>query len=118
MLQELFGDEIETKRFAIRSSAIGEDGEDLSSAGQNATVLGCKGFDAIIKGLQKCWSSLLSYQSVEYRRQHGEPLIPGEYSVHFLITIPFLEQLKSFPIITVTVHQAWGWSFKRWSRRR
>jgi len=76
-LHELFGGEIETKRLAIRSSAIGEDGEDLSSAGQNATVLGCKGFDAIIKGLQKCWSSLLSYQSVEYRRQHGEPLIPG-----------------------------------------
>jgi len=76
-LQELFGDEVENKRLAIRSSAIGEDGEEVSSAGQNATVLGCKGYDAVIKGLQQCWSSLLSYQSVEYRRQHGQPLIPG-----------------------------------------
>ena len=30
----------ENKRFAIRSSAIGEDSEDLSSAGQNETILG------------------------------------------------------------------------------
>ena len=76
-IKELFGDEGEGKRFAVRSSAVGEDGEELSSAGQNATVLGCKGFDAIKKGLQECWASLLSFQSVEYRRQHGEPLIPG-----------------------------------------
>ena len=66
------------KRVAIRSSAIGEDGEDLSCAGQNETVLGSKGYDAVMKAIQQCWSSLLSYQSVEYRRQHGEPLIPGE----------------------------------------
>jgi phosphoenolpyruvate synthase/pyruvate phosphate dikinase len=73
----LFGDESEKKRFAVRSSAVGEDGEELSSAGQNITVLGCQGFESIKIGLQKCWASLLSYQSVEYRRQHGEPLIPG-----------------------------------------
>ncbi|KAI9559139.1 hypothetical protein GHT06_015928 [Daphnia sinensis] len=76
-LQELFGDEADQKRFAVRSSAVGEDGDVLSSAGQNITVLGCQGFDSIKEGLQKCWASLLSYQSVEYRRQHGEPLIPG-----------------------------------------
>ena len=66
------------KRFAVRSSAVGEDSEDLSSAGQNVTVLGCKGYDAVVKGLAECWASLLSYQSMEYRRQHGEPLVPGE----------------------------------------
>uniref|UniRef100_A0A0N8BPI2 Phosphoenolpyruvate synthase n=1 Tax=Daphnia magna TaxID=35525 RepID=A0A0N8BPI2_9CRUS len=76
-LQEIFGDDAEQKRFAVRSSAVGEDGDVLSSAGQNITVLGCQGFDSIKKGLQNCWASLLSYQSVEYRRQHGEPLIPG-----------------------------------------
>lgn len=76
-LQELFGEEFESKRFAVRSSAIGEDSEELSSAGQNATLLGCKGFDSILQGLQKCWASLLAYQSVQYRHQHSEPLVPG-----------------------------------------
>ena len=76
-MKELFVGESESKRFAVRSSAVGEDGEVLSSAGQNTTVLGCKGFDAIVKGVQECWASLVSFQSVEYRRQHGEPLIPG-----------------------------------------
>lgn len=76
-LNELFGEESGSKRIAVRSSALGEDGEELSAAGQNATVLGCKGFEAILQGLQDCWASLLSHQSVEYRRQHGEPLIPG-----------------------------------------
>ena len=61
----------------MRSSAIGEDSEELSSAGQNETVLGCRGFESILGGLQKCWASLLAYQSVEYRRQHGEPIVPG-----------------------------------------
>jgi len=73
----LFGDELEGKRLAVRSSAIGEDSEELSSAGQNATVLGCRGFDAVLRGLSECWASLPTYQSVQYRHQHGEPLIPG-----------------------------------------
>ncbi len=29
-----------TRRFAVRSSAVGEDSEDLSAAGQNETILG------------------------------------------------------------------------------
>ena len=74
----MFGYESEKKRFAVRSSAVGEDGEELSSAGQNIRVSKkCQRFESIKTGLQKCWASLLSYQSVEYRRQHGEPLIPG-----------------------------------------
>ena len=56
------------KRFAIRSSAVGEDSEELSSAGQNETILGCKGEIAILNGIKKCWASLFTYQSVEYRR--------------------------------------------------
>ena len=76
----MYGEDVPNKRFAVRSSAVGEDSEDLSSAGQNVTVLGCKGYDAVVKGLAECWASLLSYQSMEYRRQHGEPLVPGECS--------------------------------------
>ena len=45
-LSKLFPD-FENRRFAVRSSAVGEDSEELSSAGQNQTILGCKGTKSI-----------------------------------------------------------------------
>ena len=66
-LSKVFAD-YEQKRFAIRSSAIGEDSDDLSSAGQNETILGCKGKESILEAIKKCWASLFTYQSVEYQR--------------------------------------------------
>jgi phosphoenolpyruvate synthase/pyruvate phosphate dikinase len=56
------------KRFAVRSSAVGEDSTDLSSAGQNETFLGCVGKEGIEAAVRKCWASLFAFQSVEYRR--------------------------------------------------
>lgn len=53
--------------YAIRSSAVGEDSEETSAAGQNSTYLGVKNANDIIKCVAKCWASLFSYQSVEYR---------------------------------------------------
>ncbi|XP_054279055.1 uncharacterized protein LOC128997442 [Macrosteles quadrilineatus] len=59
---------VPTRSYAVRSSATGEDCEDSSAAGQNATVLGCVGVDAVIAAVHKCWASLYTYQSVQYRR--------------------------------------------------
>jgi hypothetical protein len=56
------------KKFAVRSSAVGEDSSDLSSAGQNETFLGCSGKNRIEEAVLKCWASLFAFQSVEYRR--------------------------------------------------
>ncbi|KAF3424053.1 hypothetical protein E2986_02164 [Frieseomelitta varia] len=58
-------------RYAIRSSAVGEDSEETSAAGQNSTYLSIQGEDNIVKSVAKCWASLFSYQSVKYRKQHG-----------------------------------------------
>ncbi|KOC62505.1 Cleft lip and palate transmembrane protein 1-like protein [Habropoda laboriosa] len=58
-------------KYAVRSSAVGEDSEETSAAGQNSTYLGIQGIDNIIKSIAMCWASLFSYQSVEYRKQHG-----------------------------------------------
>ncbi|XP_053982218.1 putative phosphoenolpyruvate synthase isoform X1 [Hylaeus volcanicus] len=58
-------------RYAIRSSAVGEDSEETSAAGQNSTYLGIQGVDNVIKKVSMCWASLFSYQSIEYRKQHG-----------------------------------------------
>ncbi|XP_029168725.1 uncharacterized protein LOC114938804 isoform X2 [Nylanderia fulva] len=60
--------------YAVRSSAVGEDSEETSAAGQNATYLGVKNANDVIECVAKCWASLFSYQSVEYRRQNGLPI--------------------------------------------
>lgn len=60
--------------WAVRSSAVGEDSEELSAAGQNATLLGCRGAHGVLDGVRRCWASLFALQSVQYRRQHGQPV--------------------------------------------
>lgn len=57
--------------FAVRSSAVGEDSEELSAAGQNSTFLGVRGDSEILKAVQDCWASVYSYQSIQYRRYLG-----------------------------------------------
>lgn len=61
-------------KVAVRSSAIGEDGTESSSAGQNETFLGVQGFDELLVAVQKCWASLFSAQSVSYRIQNLQPI--------------------------------------------
>lgn len=61
-------------RLAVRSSAVGEDSADSSAAGQNETFLGLSSIDGVLKAVQNCWASIYSYRSVEYRRQHLQPI--------------------------------------------
>lgn len=74
-------------KFAVRSSAIGEDGDDASSAGQNDTFLGLRNLDEVLESIKLCWASLFTYQSVEYRRQHIQP-IDTQMSVVVQIMVP------------------------------
>ncbi|GBP77850.1 Uncharacterized phosphotransferase YvkC [Eumeta japonica] len=62
----------EEMRFAVRSSAVGEDGEILSAAGQNETILGCSTDDDVLLALQKCWGSMFAFTSANYRRLNGQ----------------------------------------------
>lgn len=65
---EMFVNEKDVRNlYAVRSSAVGEDSEETSAAGQNSTYLGVKNANDVIKCVAKCWASLFSYQSVEYR---------------------------------------------------
>ncbi|XP_066149051.1 rifampicin phosphotransferase-like [Euwallacea fornicatus] len=67
-------DEIDVVSWAVRSSAIGEDSEELSAAGQNETILGCVTETEVLKAVARCWASLFTFQSVKYRWQHGIPI--------------------------------------------
>ncbi|KAJ8916677.1 hypothetical protein NQ315_000322 [Exocentrus adspersus] len=61
--------------WAVRSSAVGEDSDELSAAGQNETFLGCLTEEQVLESVSACWASLYSYQSVYYRWQHGVPVV-------------------------------------------
>ncbi|XP_046662128.1 uncharacterized protein LOC124355171 [Homalodisca vitripennis] len=74
VLSVLSGHVVADRSYAVRSSSTTEDAADTSAAGQNATVLGCVGLDAVVAAVHKCWSSLYTYQSIQYRRQSGQQL--------------------------------------------
>ncbi|XP_059507737.1 putative phosphoenolpyruvate synthase isoform X2 [Stegostoma tigrinum] len=65
------------KRFAVRSSAVWEDTEDTTAAGQLDTELGVKDFEQVCDAVLKCWASLYSFQAVQYRQQRGQPVALG-----------------------------------------
>jgi pyruvate,water dikinase len=60
--------------FAVRSSALGEDSDEMSAAGQMTTYLGVKGLDAIYDAVMKCWSSQFEFVAVEYKRGYGQDI--------------------------------------------
>src|SRR5262245_37811525 len=56
---------------AVRSSATAEDGAVASFAGQQETILGVVGLDAVLRAIEQCWASLDGERAVAYRRQQG-----------------------------------------------
>lgn len=63
-----FGEET---AYAVRSSATAEDLPTASFAGQQDTYLNCRGKQAILTHLSKCWASLFTERAVIYRLQNG-----------------------------------------------
>jgi pyruvate,water dikinase len=56
---------------AVRSSATAEDGAETSFAGQQETVLGVEGVDAVVAAIERCRKSLFTERAVAYRRAQG-----------------------------------------------
>ncbi|GFS84693.1 putative phosphoenolpyruvate synthase [Trichonephila clavipes] len=71
-LHKAFPDKKEDHQFAVRSSATGEDTEQMSAAGQMDTYLGVSGIKEIISAIKKCWASQFSFIAVQYKRQNGQ----------------------------------------------
>ena len=57
----------EDRRVAVRSSATGEDSEDASFAGMNATFTNVCGYRELLERIVDCWASLWSPRVVSYR---------------------------------------------------
>ena len=54
---------------AVRSSAIGEDSEEATFAGQQETFLWVRGIDQLYEAVRDCWASLYSPEAVSYRAE-------------------------------------------------
>jgi len=56
---------------AVRSSAVSEDGEAASFAGQQETFLSLRGADAVLHAVRECWASFFTPRAMFYRAQKG-----------------------------------------------
>jgi pyruvate,water dikinase len=56
---------------AVRSSAVSEDSDAASFAGQQETFLNVRGADAIDRQVQACWASFFSPRAMFYRARKG-----------------------------------------------
>jgi pyruvate, water dikinase len=57
---------------AVRSSALGEDSQDATFAGQQETYLWVRGVDEVCDAVRDCWVSLYSPPAISYRARLGE----------------------------------------------
>jgi pyruvate,water dikinase len=56
---------------AVRSSATAEDAADTSFAGQQETILGVSGGEALVDAVERCWRSLFTARAVAYREKQN-----------------------------------------------
>ncbi|AHF00335.1 PEP/pyruvate-binding domain-containing protein [Thioalkalivibrio paradoxus] len=57
--------------YAVRSSALGEDGREASFAGQFDTVLHCRTGDEVADAVRHVWGSLFGERVLQYARHRG-----------------------------------------------
>ncbi len=57
---------------AVRSSAVGEDSQDATFAGQQETYLWVRGVDHVCDAVRDCWVSLFSSPAISYRLRLGD----------------------------------------------
>lgn len=75
-LQSCFGDNYADKTYAVRSSAIDEDGSQFSFAGQFETFLHVS-FDQLSDKIKAIWKSVVSDRVITYREENNLPLQLG-----------------------------------------
>ncbi|MBV9365175.1 MAG: PEP/pyruvate-binding domain-containing protein [Solirubrobacterales bacterium] len=57
---------------AVRSSAVGEDSQDATFAGQQETYLWVRGIEHVCDAVRDCWVSLYSPPAISYRLRLGD----------------------------------------------
>jgi pyruvate,water dikinase len=91
-------------RVAVRSSAVGEDGQKASFAGQYETYLGVSGLEDVLRHIVRCWASGYSAHALAYRRRLGEtsPLGANDLAVGVLELVDARSAGVAFTLDPVT----------------
>jgi pyruvate,water dikinase len=87
LVAELRSIGIEQPRFAVRSSAIGEDGSVASYAGLHETELDLDAA-AVAGAVTRCWASLWSPAALAYRQRRGLPVDDAAMAVVVQALVP------------------------------
>jgi len=87
LVAELAVDHAFEPRFAVRSSAVGEDGSAASYAGLHETELDVAP-DHVAGAVRRCWASLWSPAAVAYRRRRELPADGAEMAVVVQALVP------------------------------
>jgi phosphoenolpyruvate synthase/pyruvate phosphate dikinase len=102
-------------RVAVRSSAVGEDGQNASFAGQYETYLNLVGAEAVVGAVTRCWASARSERVLAYHRQHGQATanIPLAVLVQQLVAadmsiVAFSANPVSGDSAEVVINASWG----------
>jgi pyruvate,water dikinase len=100
---------------AVRSSALDEDGQAASFAGQYKTYLNVIGAEAIAQAVIGCWASARSAQVLAYRRQQGLIADPSPIAVLIQQLIPADISAVAFSLNPITgnrdevvINASWG----------
>ncbi len=67
--------ELKGKQIIVRSSAIGEDADDFSFAGQLDSFVVENNINSVIEGVIKCWDSINSSRAAAYQKISGNRLV-------------------------------------------
>lgn len=89
---------------AVRSSAVAEDGDTASFAGQFATELGVAGPRAMAESVRRCWASLFTSRALAYRLRAGISLEDCPMAVGVLRLVPAYASGVSFSRDPVTAN--------------
>jgi phosphohistidine swiveling domain-containing protein len=84
--------------FSVRSSAIGEDGEDISFAGIHESFLYVNGFESLLENIKKVWVSAFSRDALRFRINNNIPVDNIETGV---VVQKMVNPLKSGVVFTV-----------------
>lgn len=100
---------------AVRSSALGEDSESATFAGQQETFLWVQGAEAVIDAVRRCWASLYSPTAVSYRAKaaSGHPSPAMGVAVQVMVDavisgVMFTCNPVSGDPSTIAVNASWG----------
>ncbi|SJN56366.1 Phosphoenolpyruvate synthase [Vibrio ruber DSM 16370] len=70
-IQQAYQNLGENPRIAVRSSALDEDGQSQSFAGQYETYLHVQGIQDVLQKVRSCWASLWADRAALYRQGHA-----------------------------------------------